>query len=100
MLTHYVITVTALQSCQDDPIFAKYKRLNEALVGVVEDYSLVSFTALSVQVSSSSFGCVFTSPHSLNINGWLLYSTNISAEQKVSVLKTQSESLNRLCIIQ
>ena len=51
MLTHYVITVTALQSCQDDPIFAKYKRLNEALVGVVEDYSLVSFTALSVQVS-------------------------------------------------
>ncbi len=42
-------------SClQDDPFFQKYKRLNEALVGVVEDYSLVSFVALDVQVSSVS----------------------------------------------
>lgn len=38
-----------LDQLKDDPIFAKYKRLNSALVGIVEDYSLVSFTALSVQ---------------------------------------------------
>ncbi|KAL8562625.1 GPN-loop GTPase 2 [Nucella lapillus] len=33
----------------EDPVFAKYRRLNEALVGIVEDYSLVNFTAVSVQ---------------------------------------------------
>ncbi|KAK7492519.1 hypothetical protein BaRGS_00016185 [Batillaria attramentaria] len=38
-----------LDQLQDDPIFAKYKRLNAALVGIVEDYSLVSFTPLSIQ---------------------------------------------------
>ncbi|KAK7116210.1 GPN-loop GTPase 2-like [Littorina saxatilis] len=42
-----------LEHLQGDPIFAKYKRLNEALVGVVEDYSLVSFTALSVHNKES-----------------------------------------------
>ena len=35
---------------QDDPFFAKFKKLNEAIIGVVEDYSLVSFAALDVQV--------------------------------------------------
>ncbi|XP_076443792.1 GPN-loop GTPase 2-like [Babylonia areolata] len=37
-----------LERLEVDPVFAKYKRLNEALVGLVEDYSLVSFTAVSV----------------------------------------------------
>ena len=29
---------------------SKYKKLNEALVGLVEDYSLVSFTAMDIKV--------------------------------------------------
>ena len=39
-----------LEHLSDDPFFRRYKRLNEALIGLVEDYSLVSFTPLNVQV--------------------------------------------------
>ena len=39
-----------LEHLSDDPFFKNYKALNEALVGLIEDYSLVSFTPLSVQV--------------------------------------------------
>ena len=35
---------------QEDTFFLKYKELDEALVGVVEEYSLVSFLALDIQV--------------------------------------------------
>lgn len=42
-----------LEHLSDDPFFKKYKKLNEALIGVVEDYSLVSFTPLCITV------CVF-----------------------------------------
>lgn len=40
-----------LEHLSDDPFFRKYKKLNEALIGLVEDYSLVSFTPLDIQVS-------------------------------------------------
>uniref|UniRef100_G3MTN4 GPN-loop GTPase 2 n=1 Tax=Amblyomma maculatum TaxID=34609 RepID=G3MTN4_AMBMU len=33
----------------EDPFLKKYKKLNEALAGVIEDYSLVSFLPLNVQ---------------------------------------------------
>lgn len=33
-----------------DPFFRNYRRLNEKLVEVIEDYSLVSFVPLNVQV--------------------------------------------------
>lgn len=39
-----------LEHLSDHPFFRRYKRLNEALIGLVEDYSLVSFTPLNVQV--------------------------------------------------
>ena len=39
-----------LEHLSDSPFFRKYKKLNEALIGLVEDYSLVSFLPLSVQV--------------------------------------------------
>lgn len=39
---------------QDDPLLSKYKRLNEVIVGVVEDYSLVNFIPLNVQVTTQS----------------------------------------------
>lgn len=42
-----------LDKLQDDPFFHKYKKLNEAIVGVVEDYSLVSFVALDIQSKQS-----------------------------------------------
>ena len=37
---------------QDDPIFKKYKKMNAALVEIIQDYSLVSFVALNIKVSS------------------------------------------------
>lgn len=42
-----------LDHIKDDPFSQKYKKLNEALVGLVEDYGLVSFKTLDVQVSES-----------------------------------------------
>jgi len=35
---------------EDDAFLAKYKKLNEAVIGVIEDYSLVSFIPLHVEV--------------------------------------------------
>lgn len=42
-----------LSLLQDDPFLQKYKKLNEALVGIIEDYSLVSFCPLSVEDKDS-----------------------------------------------
>ena len=39
-----------LEHLSDNPFFKKYKALNESLVGVIEDYSLVSLVPLNVQV--------------------------------------------------
>lgn len=39
-----------LDHIKDDPFTRKYKKLNEALVGLVEDYGLVSFKTLDIQV--------------------------------------------------
>ena len=39
-----------LKHLQDHPFTRKYKKLNEMLTGVVEDYSLVSFFTLDIQV--------------------------------------------------
>ena len=39
-----------LDHIKDDPFTQKYKKLNEALVGLVEDYGLVSFKTLDIQV--------------------------------------------------
>ena len=33
-----------------DAFLSKYKKLNEAIIGVIEDYSLVSFIPLHVEV--------------------------------------------------
>ena len=43
-----------LEHIKDDPFTQKYKKLNEVLVGLVEDYGLVSFKTLDVQVSVGS----------------------------------------------
>ena len=39
-----------------DPFFRNYRRLNEKLVEVIEDYSLVSFVPLNVQVMQQEWG--------------------------------------------
>ena len=39
-----------LDQLQDDPVTKKFKKLNKALVSVIEDYSLVKFSPLNVQV--------------------------------------------------
>ncbi|CAH1797002.1 unnamed protein product [Owenia fusiformis] len=38
-----------LEHLQKDPFFAKYAKLNEAIVGLVQDYSLVTFVAMNIQ---------------------------------------------------
>ena len=40
----------------DEPFFHKYRKLNEALITLVEDYSLVSFLPLTVKVCIHSYG--------------------------------------------
>ncbi|CAI9719593.1 Hypothetical predicted protein [Octopus vulgaris] len=42
-----------LERLQDDEIFRKYKKMNAAMVGIIEDYSLVSFVALNITQNSS-----------------------------------------------
>lgn len=44
-----------LDNLTDDPFMKKYKKLNEALVGLVESYGLVSFLTLNVQDKESVF---------------------------------------------
>ncbi len=43
-----------LEHLPESGFFLKYKKLNEALIGLVEDYSLVSFIPLNVQVCLQS----------------------------------------------
>jgi len=42
-------------SLQEDPFFKKYRKLNEAMVGIITDYSLVTFIALHAEVSYSFY---------------------------------------------
>jgi len=42
-----------LDHIKDSPFTQKYKKLNEALVGLVEDYGLVSFKTLDIQSKES-----------------------------------------------
>ncbi|KAL3867475.1 hypothetical protein ACJMK2_044677 [Sinanodonta woodiana] len=42
-----------LDQFRDDPSFARYKKLNAALVDVIEEYSLVSFVTLNIQDKES-----------------------------------------------
>lgn len=44
-----------LEHIKDDPFSQKYKKLNEALVSLVEDYGLVSFKTLDVQSKESMY---------------------------------------------
>ena len=39
-----------LQHVTDDPLMVKYKKLSGALIGIVEDYSLVNYLTLNVEV--------------------------------------------------
>ncbi|XP_014674909.1 PREDICTED: GPN-loop GTPase 2-like isoform X2 [Priapulus caudatus] len=38
-----------MEAWKDDPLTSKFKKFNEALCGVIEDYSLVSFHTLAIQ---------------------------------------------------
>ncbi len=43
-----------LQYMEGDQFLKKYKKLNEALIGLVQDYSLVSFVTLNIQDREST----------------------------------------------
>ena len=39
-----------LEHLSDDPFYIRYKSLNQSLISLIKDYSLVSFTPLNIQV--------------------------------------------------
>lgn len=39
-----------LEDVTEDPLLKKYSKLNDKLIGIVEDYSLVSFCTLYIEV--------------------------------------------------
>lgn len=45
-----------LEMVGDDPLLKKFKKMNEAIIGVIQDYSLVSFTTLNIQDKDSLLG--------------------------------------------
>ena len=47
-----------LEMVGDDPLLKKFKKMNEAIIGVIQDYSLVSFTTLNIQVKIDIGSCV------------------------------------------
>ncbi|XP_041463558.1 GPN-loop GTPase 2-like [Lytechinus variegatus] len=49
-----------LSHLEEDPFLKKFKKLNEALIGLVEDYSLVSFIPLNIQDKDSVLNAVKT----------------------------------------
>ncbi|XP_072178408.1 GPN-loop GTPase 2-like [Diadema setosum] len=49
-----------LSHLEADPFLKRFKKLNEALIGVVEDYSLVSFLTLNIQDKESVLHVVKT----------------------------------------
>ncbi|KAH6938656.1 hypothetical protein HPB50_011592 [Hyalomma asiaticum] len=80
----------------EDPILKKYKKMNEALAGVVEDYSLVSFLPLNVQEKESMWSVLKACDKS---NGYIF---SQSEEQHMMNLAmgsdTQSQDvIARLC---
>ena len=42
-----------VQNLKEDPKLKKFAKFNEALVGIIQDYSLVSFSKLHVEVNKA-----------------------------------------------
>jgi len=92
-----------LDLLQDDPWLHKYKKLNEALVGIVEDYSLVTFHPLSVENKESMLrlletvdkcnGCVFGSEEE-NHTLQSLMSCAVGAEFEYDKIKDIHEKIH------
>lgn len=56
-----VLDLSFLLDCLDeDPFMKKYKKLNSALVGLIEDYSLVSYQTLNIQDKESALNILRT----------------------------------------
>lgn len=49
-----------LSHLEEDPFLKKFKKLNEAMIGLVEDYSLVSFLTLNIQDKDSVLNVIKT----------------------------------------
>lgn len=49
-----------LDSLDADPFMKKYKKLNSALIGLIEDYSLVSYNVLNIQDKESALNILRT----------------------------------------
>lgn len=70
----------------EDPFLKKYKKMNEALAGIIEDYSLVSFLPLNVQDKESMWSVLKACDKS---NGYIF---SQSEEQQMMSLSMGSDS--------
>lgn len=87
---HYYTDVMDLSFLVDvlseDPVLRKYKKLTEALAGVVEDYSLVSFLPLNVQDKESMWSVLKACDKS---NGYIF---SQSEEQHMMTLAMRADT--------
>lgn len=70
----------------EDPFLKKYKKMNEALAGIIEDYSLVSFLPLNVQDKESMWSVLKACDKS---NGYIF---SQSEEQQMMSLTMGSDT--------
>ncbi|EEC06172.1 GPN-loop GTPase, putative [Ixodes scapularis] len=76
----------------DDPILRRHKKLNEALAGVVEDYSLVSFLPLNIQDKESMWSVLKACDRS---NGYVFGQGEEETLQRLLTSAMQSDTTSR-----
>ena len=54
---------------KDDPKFKKFAKFNEALIGIIQDYSLVSFATLHVEVRKNYMDLLYSCVEQWNPKG-------------------------------
>lgn len=79
----------------DDPIMRRYKKLNEALAGVVEDYGLVAFMPLDIQDKESMWSVLKACDRA---NGYVFGQSEEEALQKMlsSAMTSDTQSQDAL----
>lgn len=93
----------------EDPILKKYKKMNEALAGIIEDYSLVSFMPLNVQEKESMWsvlkacdkcnGYIFSQSEEQHMMN-LAMGSDTQSQDVISRLRERLEMSGTTCIVE
>ncbi|KAL3211605.1 hypothetical protein MRX96_036298 [Rhipicephalus microplus] len=93
----------------EDPILKKYKKMNEALAGIIEDYSLVSFMPLNVQEKESMWsvlkacdkcnGYIFSQSEEQHMMN-LAMGSDTQSQDVISRLRERLETSGTTCIVE